>query len=138
MAMYTCMLLFFFFAHVALHGGGDFWAWCTWLAPLFFFLHTHMMPLVMVWCHVCLVFCFLRALCGCAGPPLSGAHLLLVLLLVRAALLVGVGGRGEHQPRPIGLARLAPQSGGALAALAARGCAVVAELFGAGVGAAAA
>ena len=87
---------------------------------------------------MCVWFFAFCALCGCAGPPLSGAHLLLVLLLVRAALLVGVGGRGEHQPRPIGLARLAPQSGGALAALAAGGPGVVGKLFGAGVGAAAA
>ena len=81
---------------------------------------------------------FARALCGCVAPPLSGAHLLLVLLLVRAALLVGVGGRGEHQPRRLGAPLLAPQPGGALAALAAGGPGVVGKLFGAGVGAAAA
>ena len=40
------------------------------MAPLFFFLHTHMMPLVMVWCHVCLVFCFLRAVWLCWPAPL--------------------------------------------------------------------
>ena len=62
--------------------------------PLFFFPRTHMMPLVMVCGVMCAWFFAFCALCGCAGPPLSGAHLLLVLLLVRAALLIGVGGRG--------------------------------------------
>ena len=54
--------------------GAAWWRWFLGMVHMVgvpvFFLRTHMMPLVMVWCHVCLVFCFLRAVWLCWPAPL--------------------------------------------------------------------